>query len=377
MDIIKKFIDPGMVKTAILTTIDSPLFAPVALGVSAVAVGGALLATVSGVQPWAQQKPTLTWTKAGIDLLKELDTQLYEGVFGKPMPGDAITSDQSGLLDKFNVFTYQLLDRGLAAGTMKPRTFGLLGTIFDFIFMVPLFLGFFGLLGFGAYGLGTFGVLNYKRSPGTVAFHFFSYCFVLLHTMFVVFAHLGMKNDAKKVEDYNKLGEGARPHVAKPYHYVMWGEQAAGNGPKGSHPYDAHTWPPLVYIPPSGIPLYQKGYILVDLPGLALLAIGSPKAYLAIWGCYLCAALTDHLFLFGGTFFDRLKTVLPVRGINMAQYAFWTIMAHLTSPVATTLAASFTELGYVAAVAVPVHLLMMLAIGARPSRRPKYSKKSA
>ena len=61
----------------------------------------------------------------------------------------------------------------------------------------------------------------------------------------------------------------------------------------------------------------------------------------------------------------------------MAQYAFWTVATHLTRPGAADATASFKELGMIAAVAIPVHLAMMAAIGARPSRRGNGDKKSA
>lgn len=54
--------------------------------------------------------------------------------------------------------------------------------------------------------------------------------------------------------------------------------------------------------------------------------------------------------------------------------ATWVIFAHVTSPAATSLAASLTLLAKVGAVAAPLHLAMMLAIGARKSRRPGSGK---
>ena len=186
---------------------------------------------------------------------------------------------------------------------------------------------------------------------------------LLLHSAFVVGAHLAMANDAKKTEAAIASG-GAN------YHLTMWSEQAAGDGARGSHRYDAHTWPPLVYLPPKAILRYQRGYILADVPGVLLLLCGSPHAFAAIWACYLCAALTDHLVLFGGPLSQRVKTVLPCRGMNMLQYATWVVLAHLTSPAATTLAASLAQLGRIACVAAPAHAALMYAIGARKSRRP-------
>ena len=216
---------------------------------------------------------------------------------------------------------------------MAPRKFGVLGYAFDFLAMAGIFYtAIFGVSTI-VFGLGKFGLLTYARAPLVVAAHSFCYLYCLLHTAFVVGAHIGMFAGAKAVVAYNN-GEGAPPNGVpeKSYHYVMWCEQAAGDKPRARTRDDAHTWPPLVYIPPLGVPHYMRGYLLVDLPGIALLLVGSPKAYAAIWGCYLCAALTDHLTLFGGQFKDRIKTVLPVGGINMAQYAFWTVATHLHAP---------------------------------------------
>ena len=94
-------------------------------------------------------------------------------------------------------------------------------------------------------------------------------------------------------------------------------------------------------------------YILVDLPGIALLLCGSAYAYPAIWACYLCAALTDHLFLFGGPLSERVKTTLPVRGINMAQYSMWVILAHLSAPGVVSVLESLAMLGKIFVVAAP------------------------
>ena len=353
---------------------ESPLvIGAVAVIGAGVAIGGLLM------PPHTHQKPDgLKWTQGGIDFVLAVNAPLYESVFGSPKPGDPLTPAHLDLFFAFNIFTDQMLSRGLASGSMAPRKFGVLGYAFDFLAMAGIFYtAIFGVSTI-VFGLGKFGLLTYARAPLVVAAHSFCYLYCLLHTAFVVGAHIGMFAGAKAVVAYNN-GEGAPPNGVpeKSYHYVMWCEQAAGDKPKGSHPYDAHTWPPLVYIPPLGVPHYMRGYLLVDLPGIALLLVGSPKAYAAIWGCYLCAALTDHLTLFGGQFKDRIKTVLPVGGINMAQYAFWTVATHLTRPGAADATASFKELGMIAAVAVPVHLAMMAAIGARPSRRGNGDKKSA
>lgn len=330
--------------------------------------------------PWSHQRPDgMTWTTAGVDLVKAVDMSMWEApfLFAKPAAGDKLTSAQLDLFFKFNIFTNQLLDRGLAKGVMAPRRFGLLGAAFDFLFMAQIFLFAIGAIALTAFALGSTGLLEYSRAPWLVAAHLFAYLYVLLHTAFVVGAHLGMMGDATKVEAYNALDATAKATAPKPYHYIMWGEQAAGEGAKGTHPFDAHTWPPLVYLPPTAIPRYQKGYILVDLPGLALLLCGSSYAYLAVWGCYLCAALSDHLLLFGGSFDERLKTVLPVRGINMAQYATWCVIAHLSAPSAASIGSSLAQLGAVGLVGAGVHLAIMFAVGARPSRRPGSDTKKA
>lgn len=356
---------------ALKALIESPVF----LGGAAVVAAGVIFGgMLTGANPWAHQMPQLKWTAAGVDMVKAIDKSIYEDAMQKPQPGDTMTSGvgpngvgQLDLFFKFNIFTDQLLDRGLVTGAMQPRKYGLLGKLYDFLFMAPVLVGGIGVLALTSYALGRLGVLHYSRPPAKVAIHFFGYLYVLLHTMFVTIAHLGMKGDAAKVEEAIKTGEPQ-------YHKVMWSEQAAGNAPKGAHPFDAHTWPPLVYIPAASVPLYQRGYILADLPGIALLAIGSSHAYAAMWACYLSAALTDHLFLFGGSPSERLKTVSPIRGINMLQYSFWVIFTHLTSPASTSVYTSSYTLLKVFAVAAPVHLVMMYAIGARKSRRPGSGK---
>jgi len=259
---------------------------------------------------------------------------------------------------------------------VKPRRFPLLGALYDFLFFAPVLVAGVGALSFAVFGLGHYGLLTYERAPAVVAIHFFSYLFTLINTAFAVGAHLVMFGDAKKVDAYNALDAAAKADAPKPFHLVMWAEQPGGSKPKGAHAFDAHIWPPLVHLPPRGVPLYQKGYILVDLPGLALLLLGSPYAYLAMWGCYQTAAMTDHLLLFGGAFPDRLKTILPVKGINLAQYATWVVLTHLTSPMgcAAGVGASALLFAKVALAAVPVHLAMMAMIGARPCKRANGAK---
>jgi len=300
---------------ALAVAAESPLLGKVII---VGATGVALAAFACGTLPWTHQQPdNLKWTAVGIDLLKAVDVVgVYEGAFRSPKVGETMTPAQLDIFFQFNIFTDQILDRGLATGRMTPRRFGIGGLIFDFLFLSPNILGAITSLALGSFALGSFGAIQYSRAPSLVAVHLFGYLYVLAHTALVLFAHLGMLNDAKKVEAYNK-----RPEGPKPFFYILWGEQAAGDGPRGAHPFDRHTWPPLVYIPPRGIPYYMKGYILTDVPSLALLAIGSPNAYLSIWACYLCAGLTDHLLLFGSHFSDRIKTVLPIRGINMLQCA--------------------------------------------------------
>jgi hypothetical protein len=57
--------------------------------------------------------------------------------------------------------------------------------------------------------------------------------------------------------------------------------------------------------------------------------------------------------------------------------AIWVLFAHFTSPAAVSLAASLTQVAVGFAIGAPVHWAMMLAIGARPSKRPYAAKKSA
>jgi len=365
--------DPSALKGALLAAIEV-VPTPVVLGVASVVALGAL---VGGFEPWGNQKvKDAKWTAAGIARVKSVDPGLME-VFGKPAVGDAMTPEQQDIFANFTMFMPQLLDIGLATGTMPPHKTGFLGELFDFAFMASPVFGMVGVISLVGFSLGHFGVLTYSRAPLAVATHLFGYLYVLIHTAFVVGAHLSMAGQAKDVEKYNAMADVAKAAVPKPFPYVLWAEQAAGSEPKGAHDFDEHSWPPLVYMPPTAIPLYQKGYIFVDLPGLALLAIGSPYAYFAIWVCYLSAALSDHLFCFGGRFTDRLKTIMYLRGMNMGQYAIWVLFAHFTSPAAVSLAASLTQVAVGFAIGAPVHWAMMLAIGARPSKRPYAAKKSA
>ena len=114
-----------------------------------------------------------------------------------------MTAAQLDIFFQFNIFTDQILDRGLATGTMSPRRFGVGGVLFDFLFLSPVVLGVVSTVAIAAYAIGAAGAVQYARAPSLVATHLFGYLYVLAHTSLVVFAHLGMVNDAKKVEAYN------------------------------------------------------------------------------------------------------------------------------------------------------------------------------
>mmetsp|Transcript_44785 Transcript_44785/g.74302 ORF Transcript_44785/g.74302 Transcript_44785/m.74302 type:complete len:332 (-) Transcript_44785:402-1397(-) len=330
--------------------------------------------------PWNTQIPeNVTWTLAGVELVRAVGS--WE-LLGKPAPGDTFMTDHFKAFHKVFMFTDQLYDRGLVTGgEMKPRKyFG--GALFDFLFLTPTFFWLIATVDLAVLGCSCAGLVALARALWLETLHLLSKLYVLLHTFFFFKYHLNMCKIARNVAAYNTAEQSAvksgEPNtVPKPFHLIMWAEQAVADSPRGSHPYDTHTWPPLMHIPPPSIPLYCKSWVVVDFPGIVLLLCGLPVAFLTIWGCYLSAGATDHLFFFGGSFGERIKTFLPIRGFGIAQYATWIVIAHLTSPAQTTMVERLGELLAVALLGAFWHMLFMLFLGAHKSERKPGKPKGA
>ena len=82
------------------------------------------------------------------------------------------------------------------------------------------------------------------------------------------------------------------------------------DAPKGSAVMDQFQWPPGPSIQKPA--LYMRFHSLLDVAPLVLMAIGKPDAAFMAMLVEKAGGFIDHLYMYGGTFIQRAKTLYPI-----------------------------------------------------------------
>lgn len=147
-------------------------------------------------------------------------------------------------------------------------------------------------------------------------------------------------------------------------------ELAFTDAPKGTCAHDALQWPPGQYI--QRPVWYMRFHTLIDCLPLYFFATGQPDLAFMAMVVEKAGGLVDHLFMYGGTFKERAKTLYPIMiaiclrfcllMLNRAQPAHYGIPTNRTLDAAAHVAAA----AFVGAALRPIGWLVC---GARPASR--------
>ena len=82
------------------------------------------------------------------------------------------------------------------------------------------------------------------------------------------------------------------------------------DAPRGSCDQDAFQWPPGPYM--ARPVLYMRLHSLIDASPLVLFALGLPDLAFMAMLVEKAGGMVDHLYMYGGTFAERLSTMYPI-----------------------------------------------------------------